>query len=443
MAGVPAVAAPSLIPRAAREAVVAALVALILAVPLAGFETVQVAGGLELRTRWSWVAGAVVAVFVGRFCLRLLGSLRRDSEGGARRTRLGELAHEYARYVAPLAIGFAAALPLLPFSDRYVLDVSILVLTYVMLGWGLNIVVGLAGLLDLGYVAFYAVGAYSYALLSLNFGLSFWICLPLAGLFAASFGVLLGFPVLRLRGDYLAIVTLGFGEMVRIVLINWYKLTNGPVGVSGIPRPTFFGLPFAASPENGGGATFGSFFGIAYSPLQRVIFLYYVILALALLTNAFTLRIRKLPVGRAWEGLREDEIACRSLGINPRNTKLTAFAIGAMFAGVAGSFFATRQGFVSPESFTFIESAIILSIVVLGGMGSQLGVVIAALVLIGGPELVRQLQDFRMLAFGGLMVLIMIWRPRGLLAHREPTIRLSAARRARAMTSGAPAPDRR
>ena len=438
MAGVPAAAAPSLIPRAAREAGVAALVALILAVPLAGFETVQVAGGLELRTRWSWVAGAVLAVFVGRFCLRLLGSLRREADVGARRTRLGELAHEYARYVAPLAIGFAAALPLLPFSDRYVLDVSILVLTYVMLGWGLNIVVGLAGLLDLGYVAFYAVGAYSYAQLSLNFGLSFWICLPLAGLFAASFGVLLGFPVLRLRGDYLAIVTLGFGEMVRIVLINWYKLTNGPVGVSGIPRPTFFGLPFAASPENGGGATFSSFFGIAYSPLQRVIFLYYVILALALLTNAFTLRIRKLPVGRAWEGLREDEIACRSLGINPRNTKLTAFAIGAMFAGVAGSFFATRQGFISPESFTFIESAIILSMVVLGGMGSQLGVVIAALVLIGGPELVRQLQDFRMLAFGGLMVLIMIWRPRGLLAHREPTIRLSAVRRAGAMTSAAP-----
>jgi branched-chain amino acid transport system permease protein len=154
------------------------------------------------------------------------------------------------------------------------------------------------------------------------------------------------------------------------------------------------------------------------------------------------LRIRKLPVGRAWEGLREDEIACRSLGINPRNTKLTAFAIGAMFAGFAGSFFATRQGFVSPESFTFIESAIILAIVVLGGMGSQLGVVIAALVLIGGPELVRQLQDFRMLAFGGLMVLIMIWRPRGLVAYRDPTIRLSTADRARAMAPGRPAPGR-
>jgi branched-chain amino acid transport system permease protein len=427
--------------RATREAALAAFVALILAMPLVGIETVQASSGLALHARWSWVAIATAGVFAGRFWLGLLGSFRHDRELGARGTRLGEIVQKYARSVGPLAIAFAVALPLLPFSDRYVLDVSILVLTYVMLGWGLNIVVGLAGLLDLGYVAFYAVGAYSYALLSLNFGLSFWICLPLAGLLAASFGMLLGFPVLRLRGDYLAIVTLGFGEMIRIILVNWYELTNGPVGVSGIPRPTFFGLPFTASAENGG-ATFSSFFGIPYSPMQRLIFLYYVILALALLTNAFTLRIRKLPIGRAWEGLREDEIACRSLGINPRNTKLTAFAIGAMFAGFAGSFFATRQGFISPESFTFMESAIILSIVVLGGAGSQLGVVIAALALIGGPELVRQLQDFRMLAFGGLMVLIMIWRPRGLLAYRDPTIRLSATDRARAAVPGGPSPGR-
>ncbi len=441
MAKPAASAPPSRVLRAAREAALAGFVALILAVPLVGFETVQAPSGLQLRARWSWVPIAVAAVFAGRFCLGMAGAFHREPQVGARRTRLGEIVGKYARYVGPIAVGSAIALPLLPFADRYVLDVSILVLTYVMLGWGLNIVVGLAGLLDLGYVAFYAVGAYSYALLSLNFGLSFWICLPLAGLFAASFGVLLGFPVLRLRGDYLAIVTLGFGEMVRIILINWYNLTNGPNGVSGIPRPTFFGLPFAASAESGG-ATFSSFFGIPYSPLQRLIFLYYVILALALLTNAFTLRIRKLPIGRAWEGLREDEIACRSLGINPRNTKLTAFAFGAMFAGFAGSFFATRQGFISPESFTFIESAIILAIVVLGGMGSQLGVVIAALLLIGGPELVRELQDFRMLAFGGLMVLIMIWRPRGLLAYRDPTIRLSAADRARAAVPGGPSPGR-
>lgn len=426
LAKMPGGAATPLLLPALRESVVAALVALVVAVPLMGFETVQAAGGLELRTRWSWVAIAVASVFAGRLVLALLRPAHQRTGGAAGVGRLSRAFRHSARWLAPAAILFALTLPLLPFSDRYILDVSILVLTYIMLGWGLNIVVGLAGLLDLGYVAFYAVGAYSFALLALNFDLGFWVCLPLAGLFAASFGMLLGFPVLRLRGDYLAIVTLGFGEMIRVILINWYKLTGGPNGLSGIPRPSFFGLPFSASPPADGGETFSSFFDLAHSPMHRVIFLYYLILALALLTNLFTLRIRRLPIGRAWEGLREDEIACRSLGINPTNTKLTAFSIGAMFGGFAGSFFATRQGFVSPESFTFIESAIILAIVVLGGLGSQMGVVIAAIVLIGGPELVRELEDFRMLAFGGLMVLIMIWRPRGLLSYREPTIRLRA-----------------
>ncbi len=313
-------------------------------------------------------------------------------------------------------------LPLLPMVDRRLIDVATLVLTYVMLGWGLNIVVGLAGLLDLGYVAFYAVGAYSYALLSVTFGWSFWICLPLAGLLAALFGVILGFPVLRLRGDYLAIVTLGFGEMIRIILINWYDFTNGPDGITNIGRPSFFGLDFALKPAENAD-TFHTFFGISYDPVHRLIFLYYLILALAFLTNAFTLRIRRLPIGRAWEALREDEIACRSLGVNPRNTKLSAFAIGAMFAGFAGSFFATRQGFISPESFTFIESAILVAIVVLGGMGSQIGVAVAAIILVGLPEYFRELQEYRMLAFGMGMVLIMLWRPGGLLTHREPTIR--------------------
>ena len=322
--------------------------------------------------------------------------------------------------------GLAILLPILPGVDRRLIDVAMLVLTYVMLGWGLNIVVGLAGLLDLGYVAFYAVGAYSYALLSVTFGWSFWVCLPVAGALAALFGVLLGFPVLRLRGDYLAIVTLGFGEMVRIILLNWYDFTNGPDGISNIGRPSFFGLPFASAPAQGT-ESFHTFFGIAYDPIHRLTFLYYLILALAFLTNAFTLRIRRLPIGRAWEALREDEIACRSLGVNPRNTKLSAFAIGAMFAGFAGSFFATRQGFVSPESFTFIESAILVAIVVLGGMGSQIGVAVAAIILVGLPEYFRELQEYRMLAFGMGMVLIMLWRPGGLLTHREPTIRTGPA----------------
>lgn len=414
-----------------REAALTALVALILAVPMIGLRTVSAPGGLAIETRWWWVAIGVAGVFFGRIGLILVREWRRRhsaSRGGASGWVPGWAVAGFSRYFGLVAVAFAVVLPFMPFVDRWILDIGILVLTYIMLGWGLNIVIGLAGLLDLGYVAFYAIGAYSYALLAIQFDFSFWICLPLAGLFAAMFGILLGFPVLRLRGDYLAIVTLGFGEIIRIILINWYDFTNGPNGLSGIPRPTFFGLSFDARPAEGT-ESFNTFFGIDYSSIHRIIFLYYLILVLALITNAFTLRIRKLPIGRAWEALREDETACRSLGINPRNTKLTAFSLGAMFAGFAGSFFATRQGFISPESFTFIESALIVAIVVLGGAGSQIGVVIASILLIGGPEFIRELAEYRMLAFGGLMVLIMIWRPGGLLAFRTPTLRLSGERR--------------
>ena len=230
--------------------------------------------------------------------------------------------------------------------------------------------------------------------------------------------------MLRLRGDYLAIVTLAFGEIIRLVLLNWSSLTGGPNGIPSIPRPSFFGLPFADAE-----GTFASTFGLDYSPTHRVVFLFYLILALALLTNWVTIRLRRLPIGRAWEAMREDEIACRSLGINTTTTKLTAFAIGAMFGGFAGSFFATRQGFISPESFSFSESALVLAIVVLGGMGSQLGVAIAALVMLGGFELFREFQLYRMLVFGIAMVLIMIWRPRGLVSTREPSL---TSRRAQA-----------
>lgn len=338
------------------------------------------------------------------------------------------------RVIAPVGLLLALAFPWLTglqamisggeFSiSRTAVDLGVLLLTYVMLGWGLNIIVGLAGLLDLGYVAFYAVGAYSYALLALHLGWGFWACLPVAGGMAALAGILLGFPVLRLHGDYFAIVTLGFGEIIRVVLTNWSSFTGGPNGLSGIPRPTFFGYPFDRDPEEGQ-TPFHELFGLEFEGVHRVVFLYYLILLLALITNLFTMRIRRLPLGRAWEALREDEIACRSLGINPRNTKLTAFAIAAMFGGFAGSFFATRQGFISPESFTFIESALILAIVVLGGMGSQLGIVLAAVMVILLPEWFRGLDQYRMLAFGVGMVLIMVWRPRGLLAHRAPTLLL-------------------
>ena len=411
-----------------KEAAVAAIVALALAFPLVGFQTTDQSGGggLTVNYRFDWVAIGVAAVFIGRLAIGLWGIA-----GVASRPVLAGLGDRLTGRLAPLLgwlgpfmIGVAFVLPLLPFADRYVVDLGITVLIYVMLGWGLNIVVGLAGLLDLGYVAFYAVGAYSYALLAQNLGLGFWECFPLAGVFAAFFGVVLGFPVLRLRGDYLAIVTLGFGEIIRLILLNWYDFTGGPNGVSSIPRPSFFGFQFSAAPPEGQTA-FHELFGIEFSPLHRIVFLYYVILVLALLTNLLSLRLRRLPIGRAWEALREDEIACRSLGINPTNTKLSAFGLGAMLGGFAGSFFATRQGFISPESFTFIESAIILAIVVLGGMGSQVGVAIAALVLILLPEFGRELAQFRMLLFGTAMVLIMVWRPRGLLATREPSLRLN------------------
>ena len=408
-----------------KDSLFTGLIALALFGPIVGLRTVAQNEVLVVSPKWFIVFLIVIVCALGRFLTNLY-VYNRDQKYGIQST-IGKSITNFldtkGTQIALSAIIFSVIFPFLPFTDRYLMDIAIMMLTYIMLGWGLNIVIGLAGLLDLGYVAFYAVGAYSYALFAIHFGWSFWICLPIAGIFAAMFGVLLGFPVLRLRGDYLAIVTLAFGEMIRILLLNWYQLTKGPDGLTGIPRPSFFGLPFKSFPDEGE-QTFHTFFGLEYSPMQRIIFLYYLILVLALITNLFTIKIRRLPIGRAWEALREDEIACKSLGVNPRNTKLTAFAIGAMFGGFAGSFFATRQAFISPESFTFIESAIIVAIVVLGGMGSQTGVVLATVFLIGLIEVFRDFESYRMIAFGGAMVLIMIFRPRGILATRKPTITL-------------------
>jgi branched-chain amino acid transport system permease protein len=309
------------------------------------------------------------------------------------------------------------------FGSRGAVDIATLILIYVMLGLGLNIVIGLAGLLDLGYVGFYAVGAYSYALLSYYYGLGFWVCLPIAGLMAAFFGFILGFPVLRLRGDYLAIVTLGFGEIIRILLRNMTWLTGGPNGISNIDKPTLFGLSFERRAAEGM-QTFHEFFGTAYQSINKVIFLYLIALLLVLITLFVINRLLRMPLGRAWEALREDEIACRALGMNPTVIKLSAFTLGATFAGFAGSFFAARQGLVTPESFTFIESATILAIVVLGGLGSQLGVILAAVVMILLPELMREFSEYRMLMFGALMVLMMIWRPQGLMPMQRPHLEL-------------------
>ena len=394
-----------------------------------------------LFVRWSWPLKVAALGFFVRLIFLELSEMGAFAKRGSIQIPAG-----LSRYFASAGLIFLLLYPFLTIflvgragSIKWIDNFGIQVMIYIMLGWGLNIVVGLAGLLDLGYVAFYAVGAYSYALLSTYViphyapflgPWAFWICLPLAGLFAALWGILLGLPVLRLRGDYLAIVTLAFGEIIRLVLINWTDVTKGYAGISDIPRPSFFGLPFTAA-DNG----FAAKFGLEFTPLHRTIFLFYVILALALLTNWVSMRLRRLPVGRAWEALREDEIACRSLGINTTNTKLTAFAIGASFAGMAGSFFAARQNFISPESFTFNESAVILAAVVLGGMGSQLGVAIAAFAMIGGTEILRELDwlkaffgssfdptQYRMLIFGYCMVHLMIWKPRGLIGTREPSL---------------------
>ena len=377
-----------------KDSLFTGLIALALFGPIVGLRTVAKNEVLEVHPKWFIVLIIVIVCAVGRFLTNLY-VYNRDQKTGIQ-SSIGKSISNFldtkGYQIALTAIIFSVIFPFLPFTDRYLMDIAIMMLTYIMLGWGLNIVIGLAGLLDLGYVAFYAVGAYSYALFAIHFGWSFWICLPIAGIFAAMFGVLLGFPVLRLRGDYLAIVTLAFGEMIRILLLNWYQLTKGPDGLTGIPRPSFFGLPFKSFPDEGE-QTFHTFFGIEYDPMQRIIFLYYLILVLALITNLFTIKIRRLP-------------------------------IGAMFGGFAGSFFATRQAFISPESFTFIESAIIVAIVVLGGMGSQTGVVLATVFLIGLIEVFRDFESYRMIAFGGAMVLIMIFRPRGILATRKPTITL-------------------
>ncbi len=426
------------------DAAIAGLIAAALFFFFIGLTTDVPSGPLSIRTRWGLYFTIVAIVFGGRLLLNLL-FFRNPNPPRIGPQRSFISADAISAVSKALGAGFfliALFLPFLlvqfaPTQARLYIDLAILILTYVMLGWGLNIVVGLAGLLDLGYVAFYAVGAYSFALLAQNFDLGFWLCLPLAGILAAFWGLILGFPVLRLRGDYLAIVTLAFGEIIRIILLNWYDFTNGPNGITGIPKPTFFGMDFVRGEEG-----VAAFLGIEYSTIHRFIWLYYIILGLAFFTNFVTLRLRKLPIGRAWEALREDEIACRSLGINTTNTKLTAFAIGAMFGGIAGSFFATRQGFISPESFSFIESAIILAIVVLGGLGSQIGVVLAAIVLIGGSEMLRNLgflqnifgEDFdpvqyRMLIFGLVMVVIMVWKPRGLVSSRSPSAILKEKKR--------------
>jgi branched-chain amino acid transport system permease protein len=428
---------------ALKEAALATLIVAGLAFPVIAYRAdPDFNNVLELTARWPLFLAFCAIGFGLRFLLALWATRPKKRQALSKATTGKKTA-----WLAPVALAALVAYPLaiLAFLGpqaalKWVDTFGVQILLYVLLGWGLNITVGLAGLLDLGYVAFYAVGAYAYALLAPLTGLSFWALLPVCGLLAAFWGFCIGFPVLRLRGDYLAIVTLAFGEMVRIVAVNWDVVTKGEAGLYGFPSLTFFGLPFIPGPRG-----FAAHFGIPFAGVHKLIFLYYLVLVIALLANFVSIRLRRLPLGRAWEALREDEIACRALGLDTANIKLTAFALGAFFAGVAGCLFALRQGFVSPSSFTFTESATILAIVVLGGGGSQLGVALAAALIVGASELLRELTflkaifgenfdptQYRMLLVGLAMVAMMNFRPRGLVSIRQPTITLGPTPEARA-----------
>ena len=396
------------------DTVLAGLISLIVFGPIVGV----VLDGYSFNLEPARVAVLVAIVMAGRFALSLFLQTPKgvkilqgfESSGSG----VHVLPPDYKsrlRWIIPALIVIAIVFPI--FANKYLLTVVILGLIYVLLGLGLNIVVGLAGLLDLGYVAFYAIGAYGLALGYQYLGLGFWTVLPLAAIAAALAGCILGFPVLRMHGDYLAIVTLGFGEIIRLVLNNWLSFTGGPNGMP-VPSPTFLGLEFGKRAKDGG-IPFHEFFGIDYNPNIKFMFIYIVLFLVVLAVLYIKHRLTRMPVGRAWEALREDEIACRSMGLNHVLVKLSAFTIGASTAGLAGVFFASYQGFVNPSSFTFFESALILAIVVLGGMGSTVGVVIAAFVLTVAPELLRSFSEYRVLLFGVLMVVMMIWRPRGLI----------------------------
>ncbi|MDL5034862.1 high-affinity branched-chain amino acid ABC transporter permease LivM [Comamonas resistens] len=403
-----------------RDALIATVMTAIVVTPIFSLHLERAGVRTVITPNWSMTGWACLAIFVVQMLKPLLaGKLPKVNLPAMPQMKSGT-----RNVVIFVVLMMAASWPF--FAGRNAVDIATLAMIYVMLGLGLNVVVGFAGLLDLGFVGFYAVGAYTYALLFHWAGWTFWEALPLAGAASALFGFVLGFPVLRLRGDYLAIVTLGFGEIIRLLLTNLTSFTGGPDGISSIPKPSVLGLPMTRSPLTEGGTTFHQFFGLEFDSMHMVIFVYLMALLLAMVTLFISNRLIRMPIGRAWEALREDEIACRSLGLNPMKIKLSAFTLGAMFAGFGGAFFAARQGIVNPESFTFIESALILAIVVLGGMGSQLGVIIAAIILTVLPELAREFSEYRMLIFGLVMILMMVWRPQGLLPMKRHQVEVQS-----------------
>jgi len=367
------------------------------------------------RVEWRWENMLLVGIgsfffsFIWRYLLRRKEMGRKKKlaeEAGVRHSLWQRITEDRRIFLLALAVvlAFTVAYPFV--FSMYQTNIMISALIYIMLGLGINIVVGLAGLLDLGYVAFYAVGAYSYALLNYHFGLNFWIALPVGAAAGAFFGILLGYPVLRLRGDYLAIVTLGFGEIIRLILENWNAFSFGPSGIANIPRPWFFGIKMSLE--------------------QSSIFIYFLLIALVIFTIFVVNRLKNSRIGRAWIALREDEVACQAMGIDRTKTKLTAFALGATWAGMAGVMFAAKTTFINPASFTIWESINVLCIVVLGGMGSILGVIFGALALILLPEYLRAFSEYRMLLFGFILVAMMVFRPGGIISATRRTYKFKS-----------------
>ena len=364
---------------------------------------------------WRW--DRMVMVGIGAFFLSLLWRflLRRkesafvqQESGSEAKEPLLQRLRKDPRIVRPaliLTLLFFLLIPLIFSWHKTTIMTNALI--YTLLALGLNIVVGLAGLLDLGYVAFFAVGAYSYALLNLHFDIGFWAALPVGGILGLLFGLMLGFPILRLRGDYLAIVTLGFGQIIRLILENWNEFSFGPSGIDNIPAPGFFGLSMTLK--------------------QTHIFIYYLMVGLTLFAVVVVRRLKDSRVGRAWMALREDEIACQAMGIDKTRTKLSAFALGATWAGMAGVVFAAKQKFINPYSFTIWESIMILCIVVLGGMGSIAGIIIAAMLLIIMPESLKVFSDYRWLIFGALLVGMMVFRPGGIIGDSRRIYELKSS----------------
>jgi branched-chain amino acid transport system permease protein len=362
---------------------------------------------LKSIVEWRWInmlwvaIGAFVLSFIWRWAMARRQLKSKEAELGEEESikpGIWQRLLEDPKIFKPALIAVALVTIVFPMVvDIYQTNIMVLALIFVVLGLGLNVTVGLAGLLDLGYVAFFAVGAYTYGVLNSFFGLGFWTCLPIGGLMGALFGIALGFPILRLRGDYLAIVTLGFGSIAKIVIENWEEVFNGAKGIAGIPRPGFFGVEMNIT--------------------SATTYTYYLMIMMVIFAIFITNRLKDSRIGRAWMALREDEIACVAMGVDMARTKLGAYAFGAFWAGLVGVIFAARNTYINPNSFTFMESALVLSIVVMGGMGSIIGVIIAALVLILTPEYLRAFSEYRMLIFGAVMVLMMIFRPEGLIAN--------------------------